>query len=437
MARVRVRVPLNVYVNGRLVGKLRRESSGAIDFTYEQSWLEWLNAFPVSVSLPLREDRYVGAAVVAVFDNLLPDNEPTRQRLAERAGAAGYDAYNLLAAVGRDCVGALQFLPEGSEPAPAGMIDARALSDAEIADILADLDRSPLGIGDDQDFRISIAGAQEKTALLYWKDTWHLPHGTTATTHILKPQIGQLPNGIDLTNSVENEYLCLKLVEALGVPVANAEIVDFAGKRVLVIERFDRQWTRDKRLLRLPQEDCCQALSVPPSRKYESEGGPRIQDIAALLKGSDTPEVDRKTLFKAQLIFWMLGATDGHAKNFSIRLAPGGRFRLTPLYDFISTQPTFDVRQIRKNQMKLAMAVGTERHYVVDTIAPRHFLQTAERCGLSPQTTKGIIEELLDAGASKIDRTLRQLPKDFPEAIAISIAEAAKRRLTQFVHASD
>jgi len=87
--------------------------------------------------------------------------------------------------------------------------------------------------------------------------------------------------------------------------------------------------------------------------------------------------------------------------------------------------------------MKLAMAVGTERHYVVDTIAPRHFLQTAERCGLSPQTTKGIIEELLDAGASKIDRTLRQLPKDFPEAIAISIAEAAKRRLTQFVHASD
>jgi serine/threonine-protein kinase HipA len=262
--------------------------------------------------------------------------------------------------VGRDCVGALQFLPEDSEPAPAGAIDARVLSDAEIADILADLGRNPLGIGDDQDFRISLAGAQQKTALLYWKDAWHLPHGTTATTHILKPQIGKLPSGLDLSNSVENEYLCLKLVKALGVPVANAEIIDFAGKRVLVVERFDRQWTRDKRLLRLPQEDCCQALSIPPSRKYESDGGPGILDIATLLKGSDTPQVDQKTLFKAQIVFWMLGATDGHAKNFSIRLAPGGRFRLTPLYDIVSTQPNFDARQIRRNQMKLTMSVGTK-----------------------------------------------------------------------------
>jgi serine/threonine-protein kinase HipA len=437
MARARVRVPLSVYLNGRLIGKLQRESSGAIDFTYAQSWLEWGNAFPVSISLPLREDRYIGAPVVAVFDNLLPDNEAIRQRLAERAGAAGYDAYNLLAAVGRDCVGALQFLPEGSQPAPAGKIDARALSDAEIADIVSDLGRNPLGIGDDQDFRISIAGAQEKTALLYWKDAWHLPHGMTATTHILKPQIGQLPNGIDLTNSVENEYFCLKLVKALGLPVANAEIVDFADKRVLVIERFDRQWTRDKRLLRLPQEDCCQALSVPPSRKYESGGGPGIQDIAALLKGSDTPEMDQKTLFKAQIIFWMLGATDGHVKNFSIRLAPGGRFRLTPLYDIISAQPSLDARQIRKNQMKLAMSVGTSRHYIVNTITQRHFLQTAERCRLSSQITKTIIEELLDAGASKIDTALGQLSKDVPEAIATSIAEAAKQRLAQFRPASD
>jgi serine/threonine-protein kinase HipA len=437
MARTRIRIPLSVYLNGRLVGKLQHEGSGAIDFKYDQRWLQWENAIPVSVSLPLREDRYIGAPVVAVFDNLLPDNEPIRRRLAERAGAAGYDAYHLLAAVGRDCVGALQFLPEGIEPAPAGTIDARALSDAEIADILADLGRSPLGVGHDQDFRISIAGAQEKTALLYWKNAWYLPHGTTATTHIFKPQIGQLANGIDLTNSVENEYLCLKLVGALGLPVANAEIADFAGKRVLVVERFDRRWTRDERLLRLPQEDCCQALSVPPSRKYESEAGPGIQDIAALLKGSDTPEIDQKTLFKAQIVFWMLGATDGHAKNFSIRLAPGGRFRLTPLYDIVSTQPSLDAKQICKNQMKLAMAIGAKRHYVVETILPRHFLQTAKRCEFPAKTVKTSIEELLDAGALKIDETLAQLPKGFPEAVATSIAQAAKHRLTQFATATD
>jgi len=104
MARLRAHTPLSVYLNGRLVGNLRRDGSGAIDFQYRQTWLEWQYAIPVSVSLPLREDRYVGAPVIAVFDNLLPDNEPIRRRLAERSGAEGYDAYNLLAAIGRDCV---------------------------------------------------------------------------------------------------------------------------------------------------------------------------------------------------------------------------------------------------------------------------------------------------------------------------------------------
>ena len=168
-----------------------------------------------------------------------------------------------------------------------------------------------------------------------------MPRGTTATTHILKPQIGQLPNGIDLTNSVENEYLCLKLAAALGLPAANVEIIDFAGKRALVVERFDRQWTRDMRLLRLPQEDCCQCCNSP-SRKYESEGGPGMRDITALLKGSDTPEVDLQIFFKAQIVFWnTLARPDGHAKNFSVRLAPGGRYRLALLHDIISTQPSF------------------------------------------------------------------------------------------------
>jgi serine/threonine-protein kinase HipA len=425
----RTRVPLHVYLNGRLVGRLRRESSGAIDFQYDPSWLEWDNAIPVSLSLPLREDRYIGDPVIAVFENLLPDNEPLRRRLAERSKAEGDDAYSLLAAVGRDCVGALQFLPEGTEPGPAGAIEGRAVNEEEVAAILAELGRNPLGISADQEFRISLAGAQEKTALLYWKDAWHLPHGTTATTHILKPQIGQLPNGIDLSNSVENEHLCLKLVNSLGIDAARSEIVTFAGKPVLVVERFDRLWTNDQRLLRLPQEDCCQALSVPPARKYESEGGPGIRDLTALLQGSDTPEQDQRTFFKAQIVFWVLGATDGHAKNFSLRLAAGGRFHLAPLYDVISTQPSADAKQIRLNQMKLAMAVGKHRHYTVHEIVPRHFVQTAEICGLPVTMVKDVFQELRDTGPARIDAVLGTLPDDFPEAAANSIAKAAKHRL--------
>jgi serine/threonine-protein kinase HipA len=429
MARRPTHVPLNVYLNGRLVGRLRRESSGAIDFVYDPSWLGWDNAIPVSVSLPLREDRYIGDPVLAVFENLLPDNDDIRRRLAERAKAEGSDPYSLLAAVGRDCVGALQFLPDGVAVGQTGVIDARPVSDEEIAKIVSDLARSPLGVGEDQEFRISLAGAQEKTALLYWDGKWQVPHGTTATTHILKPQIGRLPNGTDLSNSVENEHFCLELVAALGLPVAKSQIVDFAGKRVLSIERFDRTRTRDGRLLRVPQEDCCQALSIPPSRKYESDGGPGIRAIYDLLKGSDVPDEDHKTLFKAQIVFWLLGATDGHAKNFSIRLATGGRFRLTPLYDIVSTQPSLDARQIGQNQMKLAMAVGTNRHYVVHTILGRHFKQTADACGLPAGTFKTIVEEIGDTGKAKIDQTLSKLPPDFPATVVGSISDGAKRRI--------
>src|ERR1700730_17811790 len=120
MARRRTRIPLSVYLNGRLVGQLRRQSSGAINFQYDRSWLEWDSAIPVSLSLPLREDRYIGDPVLAVLENLLPDRHDIRRRLAERSHAQGSDPYSLLAAVGRDCVGALQFLPDGMEVGAAG-----------------------------------------------------------------------------------------------------------------------------------------------------------------------------------------------------------------------------------------------------------------------------------------------------------------------------
>lgn len=421
--------PLNVFLNSRLVGRLNREASGAIDFRYDPAWLGWEHALPVSLSLPLREDRYIGAPVAAVFENLLPDGDGLRRRIAERVHAEGADAFSLLSAVGRDCVGALQFLPDGQEPGSAGAIDGKPVSDDDIARLLGDLASAPLGLGEEEDFRISIAGAQEKTALLRWKNRWYKPTGSTATTHILKPQIGRLPNGIDLSFSVENEFLCLKLTAALGLPSANVEIATFGEKRVLVVERFDRRWTRDKRLLRLPQEDCCQALSVPPSRKYESDGGPGIPAILNLLNGSDDPEGDRHRVLKALIAFWLLGATDGHAKNFSIFLAPGGRFSATPLYDVISAQPSVDAHEIPRNRMKLAMAVGNSRHYVIDTIALRHFVETAAKAGIGATNVRRLFEEIVAAAPAAIDRVLKSLPKDFPNEIADRIVAGFLSRL--------
>ena len=429
MARQRTRVPLNVFLNSRLVGRLRRQSSGAIDFQYDRDWLEWEHASPVSLSLPLREDRFIGDPVIAVFDNLLPDSSQIRRRLAERVGAAGNDAYSLLAAVGRDCVGALQFLPDGEEPGPAGGISGRPLSDEEIAGILSDLKRTPLGVDASPEFRISLAGAQEKTALLYWKNRWQVPHGTTATTHILKPEIGRLPNGIDLTQSIENEYLCMRLMTAFGLPAAKTQIVEFSGKRALVIERFDRRPTSDGRLLRLPQEDCCQALSVPPTRKYESERGPGMRQVLELLKASDEPDKDQRLFLKAQIVFWLIGATDGHAKNFSIHLFPGGRFRLAQLYDVMSSQPNVDAGQIQHNRMKFAMAVGDRRNYAMKSIMPRHFLQTAVRCGLSAEFAQSILDEILAGAESAIEAALAGLPAGLPESISASIIAGVRGRL--------
>ncbi|MBU6509645.1 MAG: type II toxin-antitoxin system HipA family toxin [Gammaproteobacteria bacterium] len=429
MARQRTRVPLNVFLNSRLVGRLQRQSSGAIDFQYDRSWLDWDHASPVSLSLPLREDRFIGDPVIAVFDNLLPDNDQIRHRLAERVGAAGKDAYSLLAAVGRDCVGALQFLPDGEEPGPAGGISGRTLNNKEIADILNDLKRTPLGVDESGEFRISLAGAQEKTALLYWQDKWQIPHGTTATTHILKPEIGKLPNGIDLTQSIENEHLCMRLIAAFGLPAAKTQMLEFSGKRALVVERFDRHWTSDGRLLRLPQEDCCQALSVPPTRKYESDGGPGILQVLDLLKASDEPDEDQRLFFTAQIVFWLIGATDGHAKNFSIYLFPGGRFHLTPLYDVMSAQPNVEAGQIQHNRMKLAMAVGDKRHYAMNIITPRHFLQTAVRCGLSTEFAQGILDEIQAGADSAIEAALSGLPAGFPESVSTSITDGIRGRL--------
>lgn len=427
MARKRTRIPLNVYLNGRLVGRLQRETSGAIDFQYDERWLSWEHTFPVSLSLPLREDRYVGDPVIAVFDNLLPDNEDIRRRVAARSDADGIDPYSLLAAIGRDCVGALQFLPEGKDPGKAGEIDARQIGDADIADILVNLASAPLGIGDDAEFRISIAGAQDKTALLYRNDAWHVPHGSTATTHILKPQIGRRGN-YDLSHSVENEHMCLEILRALDLPVARTEIADFAGTRALVIERFDREWTKGGRLLRVPQEDCCQALSVPPTRKYQSDGGPGMADIFEFLKASDDPVYDQLVFIKAQIAFWLLGAIDGHAKNFSVFLYPGGGVQLTPLYDVMSAQNLQDKKQIQRKDMKLAMSIGNSRHYHIHEIQPRHYRQTADRAGVPGGMVDMALDQIADALPGAIEAVCAALPPAFPADLRDSIAKGALKR---------
>lgn len=430
MPRKAKHAPLNVYLNNRLVGQLNKQPNGAIKFAYDESWLNWEHAFPISLSLPLREDAYRGEAVVAVFDNLLPDSDHLRRRVAEKVGARGIDAYSLLKAIGRDCVGALQFMPDEHPPSKdSTKLDGEPISEQQIEKILNNLAQAPLGLQQDEDFRISVAGAQEKTALLHHQGRWLKPRGTTPTTHLFKTQVGHLPNGVNLTNSVENEFYCLKLFKAFDLPVNNAEIKTFGETKALVIERFDRRWTKDGRLLRLPQEDCCQSLSIPPTMKYQNQGGPGIADILSLLKGSDTPATDQIRFLKAQILFWLISATDGHAKNFSVFLGAGGSYSLTPFYDVLTTQPYLDANQIKRSQMKLAMCVGNSRHYRLDQIYPRHFIQTSDLAGLPRDTIQETLRQLIETAPKAISELENTLPDDFPNDIHTSVQKVMRQRL--------
>lgn len=433
MARRPTHAPLRVLLNNRLVGHLGKAAGGAIDFSYDPAWLAWNHALPVSLSLPLREDPYRGAPVVAVFDNLLPDSDALRRRVAERTGAEGTDAYSLLAAIGHDCVGALQFMTDADADRAEEAIRGEPMDDEAIERLLNRLAQAPLGLSREDPFRISLAGAQEKTALLWHDEQWIKPHGTTPTTHIFKTQIGQLPNGIDRSNSVENEFYCLKLAAAFDLPVNAAAIRKFGSTSALVIERFDRRWLQDGRLLRLPQEDSCQALSVPPTHKYQSEGGPGLVDILTLLKGSDEPAADRMTVLRAQIFFWLIGATDGHAKNFSLFIGPGGSYRLTPLYDVLTAEPSLAEHQIERKQMRLAMAVGDRNHYRIDEIAGRHFLQTAKAAGLSSSQVLLALTEMADKATAALDKAETALPADFPQQIVSAVTTGVNARRASLI----
>lgn len=440
MGRRRTHAPLNILINGLRVGRLEKAADGAVSFRYEPDWLDWPNRFPISLSLPLQDAAWRGEAVNAVFDNLLPDSPAVRKQVAEKTGARGTDAYSLLEEIGRDCIGAMQFLPDGLDVDTSGAITAEDIGDAEVETLLANLARAPLGVDPDEGFRISIAGAQEKTALLFHEGRWKRPLGATPTTHILKPQLGRIPTPsgeVDMSHSVDNEHYCLALMRAFGLRTARTEIATFGQRRVLVVERFDRAWRSDGRLLRLPQEDLCQALSTPSTRKYQEHGGPGVRDILDRLREADDPARDRMDVFRSQILFWLIGATDGHAKNFSVFLRPGGRFELTPFYDVLTAQPAFDAGQIPHRRFRLAMSAGTTPHYRIDDILGRHFVQSGKAAGLGPTLMRTVLDEVRAAAEAAPDRALSEMPADFHPEAHDAIRAVLPRRLKLLETADD
>lgn len=427
MGRKRKERVLDVYVGTSCVGTYTRAPGGAIAFRYAPDWLTSDKAFAISLSMPLSDKVWTGDAANAYFDGLLPDDQKVRETIAAREHADSAGTFDLLASIGRDCVGALRFVPEGEPPGDPTAMTSRPVSDDDIAPRLAALGTNPLGMATgEEDFRISIAGVQEKTAFLRVKNRWHLPLGATPTSHIFKPAMRQGASGADFSDTPWNEWLCLHLCRAFGLPAASAEVLEFGGKPAIVIERFDRLW-KDHILYRLPQEDLCQALGVPPIRKYQSDGGPGIADILTFLNGAESPREDRLSFMRAQIVFWLLAAIDGHAKNFSVFLTPTG-FRLTPLYDVMSVAP---YPQYAPQKVKLATAAGNQKRYRLKTILPRHFYQTAQQAG----TAKEDMDELFADILARIDPAIADaaalaakagMPSKTADAIFAGIRDRAR-----------
>jgi serine/threonine-protein kinase HipA len=426
MGRKRKRRALEVYVGASRVGLYARASNGALSFRYDPQWLASTRAFPVSLSMPLSDRTWSGDQVHSYFDGLLPDDQAIKDKIAAREQAESAGTFDLLSVIGRDCVGALRFVPEGLDPGDPARMTYRPVSDEEIARRMASLGTSPLGMSvDEEDFRISIAGVQEKTAFLWAEDQWQIPLGTTPTSHIFKPAIRQGPYGADFSDTPWNEWVCLAFCRAFGLESARADVHHYDGKPVIVVERFDRQW-QDGVLYRLPQEDICQALAVPPLRKYESDGGPGIVDVLAFLNGAASPREDRLSFMKAQVVFWLLAAIDGHAKNFSILLTPGG-YKLTPLYDVMFAAP---YPALSDHKVKLAMAVGDRRHYRLKEIQPQHFYQTGQKAGLGKRDMDDLFADLL----AQVDTALATVEEQaglagVPQTTLDPIRDGVKRRI--------
>ena len=414
-------------MDDRTVGSLRRLPTGGLGFLYDAAWLAFPQGVPLSRTMPLREEEYKGIGVTHYFDNLLPENPISRQRLARTSRAESATTFDLLRALGKDCVGAFQFLGESDPPHTRAAARGVPLSEGDIATRLRELGSYPLGVHEDSEFRLSLAGVQDKTAFLKMNGKWHLPTGATPTTHIVKPSMGHRSGGVDFSLSVENEWFCLRLLDRMGLRVAKSEVRFFQDTKALIVERFDRYW-KEHILHRKPMEDLCQAFGLSPEQKYESDGGPGIVSIMDVLDESSERERDRRDFFRGQVLFWLVGAVDGHAKNFSLLWTPFG-FELAPFYDVLSADPWAATGELKRKSMKLSMAVGDRRHYRLDEITGRHWKETARSARMPLPRVEEILGDLKKDLPSALDAAVKECARLVPPAVYEPIAQAAKLRL--------
>ena len=370
---------LTIIVDGQVMGAIRKDKRARLTLAYDTGWRQAPDAYPLSLSMPLVVTEHEHAKIEPWLWGLLPDNEAILARWGQRFQVSPRNPFALLTHVGEDCAGAIQIVqPERTDALlaqPTGQVDW--LDDKDIAERIRTLrkDQAAWRIARDTG-QFSLAGAQPKTAFLYENGRWGVPSGRYPTTHIVKPPLEAFDG------HAENEHLCLALARALGLPAAASQVRLFEGEVAIIIERYDRI-PGVNTIRRLHQEDMCQARGLPPTRKYENEGGPGAQPIVELLRTySSQPSDDVWTFIQALALNWLIGGTDAHAKNYSVLIGAGGRARLAPLYDIASTLLyDFDFKKLR-----LAMKIGGT--YLLDGISLRHWNKLASSVRLDEEQVR-------------------------------------------------
>ena len=406
-----------VLADGAKMARIEKDARERLRLTYDDDWREAEGSYPLSLSMPFAAAEHGHGAITAYLWGLLPDNELVLDRWAKRFQVSPRNVFALIAHVGEDCAGAAQFVrPERVSDVPQAKSSVKWLNETDIAGRLRavgqDLAASRLP-GDTGQF--SLAGAQAKTALLYDGKRWGVPSGRTPTTHILKPP------SPSFDGHAENELFCLRLARQLGLPAAHAQVQMFDNEKVIVVERYDRL-REGGTIRRAHQEDMCQALGLPPTRKYENERGPGVRAIIDVIRdASGAREVDEVTFLGAIVFNWLIAGTDAHAKNYSLLIGPGGRARLAPLYDVASALPYDTLNQAK---LKSAMKIGGE--YLLRNISVRNWRKLAGETRLREKLVVTRAREMAQAmpGAAE---TVRDTLK--AEGIAHPIVKLMGERL--------
>ena len=388
---------------GNEIGRVRHDARSRLTFVYDSNWRGTSGAYPLSLSMPLAAEEHGPAAVQAFLWGLLPDNERVLDRWARKFQVSARNVFALISHVGEDCAGAVQFVrPDRLEVLKSGKDDkVEWLDEPAIATRLQTLreDHSAWRLPRDTG-QFSLAGGQPKTALLLQQGRWGVPSGRIPTTHILKPPTGHFDG------HAENEHICLLLARHLGLPVADTKVMRFEKEIAIVIERYDRQIIGND-IVRIHQEDICQARGILPMKKYQNEGGPSPSDIIELLRTYSTDRVtDADTFVDALGFNWLIAGTDAHAKNYSLLLAEGPNVRLAPLYDVASILP---YQEVDLQKIKLAMKIGDE--YKLSQIGLRQWQKFARATRLD---------------ADKMRAGLTQMAEQLPDFVTEVQAHAQK-----------